>query len=131
MIEKQRTILIVDDFEDVRESLAQILGDEGYTIFQASNGLEAIEVMTAGQIDLLITDILMPEMDGIELSTIARNQFPDLKMILISGGGRQGLLSGEYDYLGMTAKLTNIDHVLKKPFDPLEIIELVNRLINK
>ena len=129
MIDKNKCILIVDDVKDIRESLALILEDEGYIIIQASNGLEALELLSVGQIDMMITDILMPEMDGIELSTQVRNEHPDIKIILISGGGRDVSSEGECDYLGMAKKLTGIAYVLKKPFQPIEMIDLVNQLL--
>lgn len=129
-MEKQKNILIVDDIKDVRESLALILEDEGYNTTHASNGLEAVKVLADSQIDIMITDILMPEMDGLELATRARNQFPELKIILISGGGRPAKNGNDYDYLDLTAKLTGITHVLKKPFKPLEIINLVHQLLD-
>ena len=131
MIKKHKCILIVDDSKDIRESLALILEDEGYITLQASNGLDAMKLMTDCQIDLLITDILMPQMDGIELSTKARKQFPELEIILMSGGGRQITNKNEYDYLGLTKHLTGINHLLKKPFQPLEMITLVDQLIKK
>lgn len=127
-MKKQKNILIVDDVEDVRESLALILEDDGFSTIQAANGLEAMQVMAAHPVDVLITDILMPEMDGIELSTEARNKFPELKIMLISGGGKKIGNKNQYDYLNLTTKLTGIEHVLKKPVNPEEFINLVNQL---
>lgn len=124
----KKTVLIVDDIEDVREALALVLEDEGYNVVQAANGLQALQIMSSSQIDLLITDILMPEMDGTELSTEAKNKYPDLKIIAVSGGGRQSLEGKEYDQAGMSAKLAHMDHMLKKPFDPEDLINLLNQL---
>ena len=76
---------------------------------------------------MLISDILMPNMDGIELVSKAAQKYPSLKFILISGGGRQ--LSSEYDYLDAAKKITNIKHVLKKPFPPSELIALIDELL--
>lgn len=130
MTEKQKMILIVDDHEDLRESLAVILEDEGFQIKQASQGVEALEILKSDQqIDLLITDVLMPEMDGIELAGLVKNEHPNLKIMLISGGGKQLHGGDKCDYLDMASTLTGIEHVLKKPFNPVEIISLAHKLL--
>ena len=129
MIEKQKTILIVDDLEDLRESLAVILQDEGYHVEQASQGVEAMRKVKAGHIDMLVSDVLMPEMDGIELTGLVTNEYPDMKIILISGGGKQLHTGEKCDYLNMATMLTGVSDVLKKPFDPAEFISLVHKLL--
>lgn len=130
MSNKKNNILVVDDVKDVREELSNILQDEGYNVITASNGIEALQVLKAQQIDLLITDILMPEMDGIELVDKAKELYlPDLQYILISGGGRK--LAGDYDYLDVTKKLTGVSTLLKKPFKPDELIEMVINLLSE
>ena len=130
MNETAKNILIVDDIDAVRKALALILEDEGYNILQASNGLEALNLLDNLDIDLIITDILMPEMDGIELVTEVNAKFPHQKIILISGGGRQIDNNSNFDYLGQASRLTGISHVLKKPFNPEEIIGLIDSLLN-
>lgn len=124
-------ILVVDDFDDVRESLADILEYEGYNIIQASNGLQALEVLSKNVIDLLVVDILMPDMDGIELATEVRKYYPEKEIVMISGGGRRLKKGSAYDYLSMATKLTGIENVLKKPFKPEELFELIGKLLNK
>ena len=130
MTKKQKCILIVDDIQDVREELALLLTDEGYHSIQASNGIEALDSLRENKVDLLISDILMPEMDGIELSKAARTHAPELKIILISGGGQKNAKAEEYDYLSMAQKLVKIDHVLKKPVKPSVIIFHINQLLH-
>ena len=130
MSHKKNNILVVDDIIDVRDELSHILQDEGYIVTTASNGIEALQVLEAQQIDLVITDILMPEMDGIELVDKAKKLYlPDLQYILISGGGRK--LAGDYDYLEVTKKLTGVSTLLKKPFKPDELIEMVTSLLSE
>ena len=129
MDNEQNKILIVDDVEDVRQGLSQILQDENYIVTTAANGKEAIKILQSEHIDLIITDILMPEMDGIELLKQAKElELSDIQYILISGGGRKS--AGDYDYLATTKKLTGVNNLLKKPFKPEELIELVDTLLN-
>ena len=59
-------ILVVDDEEDIREALTEILEDEGHDVFEAENGLEVMAMAVSARIDLILLDITMPEMDGIE-----------------------------------------------------------------
>lgn len=128
MSNKQKNILLVDDVEDIREGISEILQDDGYSISTASNGKEALRILRNRPIDLVITDILMPEMDGLELIEKTKDLYlPDLEFILISGGGRR--LTSDYDYLEVTKKLTGISNVLKKPFHPDKLIKMVNNLL--
>lgn len=131
MSNENKNILIVDDVEDVREGLSHVLQDEGYNVSTASNGVEALAELKTQSIDLVITDILMPEMDGMELVTKAKEFCSaDLKFILISGGGRK-LPGDDYDYLEVTKKLTGVNTLLKKPFKPDELLEKVVSLLSE
>ena len=119
------TILIVDDIPDIRELLSIILSDAGYEVLSASNGLEAIEILASNSIDLVVTDILMPKMDGIELINRAKESHKNLQFILISGGGRHMVDKVDYNYLDTVKKLTGVDTVFNKPFKPEELIQAV------
>lgn len=125
MSETGNSVLVVDDVEDVREGIKTILESEGYSVYVAENGLSALTILNANKIDLVISDILMPEMDGIEMSQKIKEMQPEMKFILISGGGRQTSSSGNYDYLRAAKRITGIDDILKKPFPPEELIHIV------
>lgn len=125
MSKKRKRILIVDDVREILTGISSILEMEGYEAITAENGIQALEVID-NNIDLVVSDILMPEMDGIELCQIIRDKFPDIKMILISGGGRQSNLKSNYDYLETAKKLTGVDTLLKKPFNPEELVSQIN-----
>jgi len=125
MSDNGKRILVVDDVEEILSGLSGILMAEGYDVLQASNGVMALQMLDEN-IDMVITDILMPEMDGIELSQKIKDKFPDVELILISGGGRQPAGDHGYDYLKVAKKLTGVESILKKPFDPEKLIELVN-----
>jgi len=128
MTQGKKTILIVDDIPDIREELVYMLKEHGYHVEQADDGARALKVFTTQTIDLLVTDILMPVMDGIELTVAAKELVPGLKVILISGGGRQVKGSSDFDYLETSKLLTNPNYVLKKPFQPEEFLSVVDSL---
>ena len=129
MLENNKTILVVDDDAELRQGLLSLLEDEGFYLEHADSGETALAIVEKISIDLLITDILMPEMDGIELTLKAKKIQPDLKVILISGGGRQLDNVSQYDYLSVGKKLTATDFILKKPFAPQELIDMVYKVI--
>jgi two-component system, chemotaxis family, chemotaxis protein CheY len=82
------TVLVVDDHASVRETLCKLLENTGYNVLRARNGKEAMLVAReAENIDVLITDLLMPDVDGLELMKMIRRTRPDIKILVISGGG--------------------------------------------
>jgi len=105
-------ILIVDDEVAIRTMLKNIFDDE-YDVVEATNGKEAKEVCNSKDIDLMITDIVMPEMHGVDLVLELRKEHPDMPIIAISGGGG---VSGRFDYLKIVS-LMGVDEVMQKPFD--------------
>ena len=86
----KKCIIIIDDDDQIREMLKQMLAREGYEILTASNGKEGIRLYRERQTDLIITDIVMPEKDGLETIMELRKDFPEVKVIAMSGGGRNG-----------------------------------------
>ena len=78
-------ILVVDDEADIRELLSRHFGYLGFHIETASNGREALEILGAKKIDILISDIMMPEMNGVELLKVVRNDYPLVRSIMITG----------------------------------------------
>jgi CheY-like chemotaxis protein len=115
-----RTILIVDDEAPVRELLSDALASDNRTILVATTGREAYEILCNQPVDLLITDIVMPEQDGIALIMQLNNVAPKMPVIAISGGG--GIQSG-FDYLPVS-KLVGANAVLRKPFKLDELRQL-------
>jgi CheY-like chemotaxis protein len=86
MSELGRTrILIVDDEPDIRESLSRHLRFCGYAVETAANGREALEKLERQKIDIVVSDLMMPEMDGIELLRQVRREYPMIHMIMITG----------------------------------------------
>ncbi len=81
------TILLVEDEDMLRGLIRELLQIKGYTILEASDGLEAIEVLktTRKSVDLILTDVVMPHMGGSELVDTVQGDFPDVKVIFMSG----------------------------------------------
>ncbi len=86
MSPQPRTILVVDDDEDILALARAYLEDQGYNVLQAPNGAEGLRVLKSAKVDLLFTDIVMPgEMDGFELAHQARQACPELRVLYTSG----------------------------------------------
>ncbi len=106
------TILVVDDNGQIRELMRRMLEKMGHVVTTAPDGKYATRLLSAGPLpDLLITDLIMPEQEGIETITIVRDRFPDVKIIAMSGAGQWGAL----DYLP-SAKALGAHETLAKPF---------------
>ena len=98
------TICIVDDEPAILHSLSSILEDEGYQVIVATNGVEGLKVVRSDSPDLVLLDIWMPEMDGLETLKRLRSQFPGILVVMMSGHGSietavKATKLGAYDYL--------------------------------
>ena len=112
------SILIIDDETGVRALLRTMLEMGGYEVMEAANGREGLELYRQRPTDLVITDIGMPEMNGLELTLALTRQFLDAKVIAISGvGGNQSPLT--------LAKLLGARHILQKPFSMPQLLKAV------
>ncbi len=122
MITKKR-ILLVDDDPQFIETISELLRLKEYDVLTALDCLTAIDILQDHPIDVLITDIVMPNYDGLELIITVREQFNNLKIIAISGGGK----IDKKTYL-MMAKGLRADAVLEKPFLCSELDTLIKSL---
>ncbi|HYD32801.1 MAG TPA: response regulator [Azospirillaceae bacterium] len=105
-------ILVVEDAPAVRLVVVEVLTDAGHAVFEAQDGREALGVLEKQAFDLVITDILMPEVDGIEVIKAIRQHYPNTKILAISGGA-------PHLPAGFALKLSQMftaDAVLYKPF---------------
>lgn len=119
-------ILIVDDDSAVRATLVKIFRNEPYVIMEATNGREALKLCQKNQVDLIITDIIMPEMEGIETIMEIRKQYSDIKIIAISGGGKRGADI----YLSMAREL-GADCIFDKPVPIGDLLNAVRILMGE
>lgn len=123
---ERKKILLVDDEESIRKMVRTILGEECYEIAEAANGLEAQKQLGKQNFDLVITDVIMPDCDGIELVMSVRRKQPGLQVIVMSGGGR--VRAGHY--LDLAAKL-GAACVFEKPFDTAVLRQTVQDLLSE
>ena len=118
------TILLVDDDDRFRAMLSEVLMLAGYKVQEAFDGQHAIRLYRSHPTDLVITDLVMPEKEGLEMILELKRLYPAVKIIAISGGRRQG---GQ-DYLTLAGAL-GAQRVLAKPFSHREILEAVSQVL--
>lgn len=120
-------LLLVEDDPQVRVMLSETLRQEGYEVVEAVNGREAIQAYKALPADLVITDIIMPDQDGVETIHNLRREFPQAKIIAISGGSAN--VRGEY-LLG-TADALGAMKTFKKPVDITLLLQTIATLLGQ
>ena len=118
-------ILVVDDDSQVREVIKLLLSMAGYQVREATTARKAIESYQQEPADLIITDILMPDTDGLELIREIRSLHPDAKIIAMSGGGQ----IGSEEYLSW-AKRFGAKYHLSKPIPSKELLKAVETVLN-
>ena len=119
-------ILLVDDDDQVRQMLKKTFEREGYEVVEASDGVQAIEAYDPQSIDIVITDIVMPEKEGIETIRDIRTTNPKAKIIAISGGGR--IQPG--DYLNWAQRF-GVEATFTKPIRRQEILDTIEELLKE
>lgn len=118
-------VLVVDDEEPIRSLVAKILIKDGHEVMEAENGQSACDLFSGCEIDLIITDLVMPEKNGIEMIMDLKKTHPNVKVIAISGGVG---FSGYFDLLSV-ASLLGAKHIIKKPFSVDEIRNAVDDML--
>lgn len=118
-------ILLIEDMKGVQTSMAMILTNAGHSVTTADDGRHGIETFESKEFDLVITDILMPEMDGSEVLFALMKKPSRPPMIAVSAGG--GSINAS-EALRFASKIA--DAVLEKPFSRNELLEVVDRLVS-
>ena len=108
-------VLVIEDNADLRDYLRVALESQAYDVLTAKNGREALGYLNGHPVDIVLSDIFMPEMDGIETITAVRRHFPNVRVIAMSG--RPGV-----DYLTVAREL-GVAHTLRKPFEMDELLK--------
>jgi CheY-like chemotaxis protein len=120
----QRRVLVVDDDRSIREYLRFVLEPAGYEVEEAENGAVAVEKFRRSAFDLVITDISMPEKDGIDAIIEMRGADTHAKFIAMSGVAKS-------DTLLEIARIYKADRVIKKPFQSEDILTAVSRVFEQ
>jgi DNA-binding NtrC family response regulator len=120
----RHSVLIIEDDEFVKNMLRQTFKQAGYEVATASNGRIGIQLYQSEPFDIVITDLIMPDMEGIETITHLRKFNPGVKVIAISGGGR----NRPDDYLHLASKL-GAARTFTKPVDRSALLDAVQSLI--
>jgi CheY-like chemotaxis protein len=113
-------ILIIDDDQDSRILIKFMLQQRGHDTTEAENGLDALNLIKVNQFDLVISDIRMPHMDGLDLSNHIRRIFPSMPVIFISAQNPQASTRKTVD--------GKLDRYLQKPFTHKQLVEEVNKV---
>ena len=120
-----RKILIIDDDEQIRKLLYRVMEQAGFEVQVAADGRKGLSLFEESFYDLVITDLIMPEQEGIETITFLRKNYPQVKIIAISGGGR----IGPETYLPLALEL-GANAAYAKPFSIDQITNAVKELLD-
>ncbi|MDA0747084.1 MAG: response regulator [bacterium] len=113
-------ILVIDDDYEIRLALRKLLELSGYEVIEAANGHDGARLYSRNPVDLIITDIFMPDKDGVEVLLELRTDYPDIKVIVISGEGRNFLPAAQ-DFGAL--------RTFPKPFPSQELLQAVKELL--
>jgi DNA-binding response OmpR family regulator len=122
-MDKPSKLLLIDDDESVLTNLCYFLRDKKYDVSSASDGLEGLKLLETEEqgFDLIITDLVMPDISGVGLIAIIKKKFPSLPIIAITGWG---------EHPEALATEVQVDQVLEKPFELSELDKAINELIS-
>jgi CheY-like chemotaxis protein len=118
-------LLVVEDHDDTRALMVEFLAEQGYQVSEAETGVRATEMFRENPFDLVITDILLPDKDGLEVILEIRKKFPDAKFLAISGGG-ETLLADDCLH---SARAFGAQKTLSKPFGPRDLLQTVEEIL--
>jgi CheY-like chemotaxis protein len=121
-----KRVLLIEDDEAVRALLSEVLKEGGFEVVAAANGKEGIAIFEEQAIDLIVTDLFMPTLDGAETIIAIRRLRPDFKIIAISGGRR--IIGPEH--LQSVVRHMGVNHFLAKPFTGDQLLRMVTDLLN-
>ena len=118
-------ILVIDDDADIHFILKEFFTLEGHQVDSAGDGMDGLRMMELNRYDLVITDVIMPKMNGLEVIAAIKQNFPDIRIVALTGGtakiGKDLLLS--------TANLMRADRVIAKPLDLKVLKAAVNEVL--
>jgi DNA-binding NtrC family response regulator len=121
VLKDQKRILVVDDEENARLGLSRLLSNEGFLVDCVSNGFEALNYLRQQEVNLIVTDINMPEMNGIAFLKELNKNFPSSNVIMITAhGGVESYIEamnlGAFEYINKPVKIEELKSILRKIF---------------
>ncbi|MBF0458539.1 MAG: response regulator [Nitrospirae bacterium] len=119
---RNKKVLVIDDEFIVRVSCQRVLETDGYTVVLSSNAIDGLKLIEDEGFDLVITDLIMPGMDGFELLKLVRDRWPSLKVVVMTGYGTTEAADKSLE-LGA-------DGFIKKPFLPEELLSIAGKAGN-
>ncbi|MBT8341622.1 MAG: response regulator [Desulfatitalea sp.] len=121
---KPSKLLIIDDTEEVLSALSKYFKQKGYNVSTASNGLDGLKMIESGEneLDLVITDLVLPNISGVAVISIIKKKYPSLPVIAITGWG---------EHPGALAREAKADVVMEKPFKLPELEKAARDLLAK
>jgi len=123
---EEKSVLIIDDDVDIREFIATALSEFGFITYTAEDGLAGLTSFQSNSIDMVITDIYMPKMNGIELIQKLHRMNPDVKILAMSGDARN------YNHEALNwAEAAGAFEVIDKPFELTQLIEMINMMLSE
>jgi CheY-like chemotaxis protein len=127
-------VLVIDDDADVRDIVGRFLELAGYDVRTSADAAEAVTQLNLQPADVVITDMVMPRVHGVEAIRVILKDFPDVRIIAMSGGGTFGIESFKPNAITTTAYLAAAERagahcVLSKPFESAELIRAVEQVL--
>jgi len=127
-------ILVVDDELDVRDAVKRVLERAGYAVYTADNAVDALAELERIAMDVVITDIIMPKINGVQLIESIVRSFPSVRIVAISGGGNFGVTAYQPSAITTTAYLVAAEKAgahsaLTKPFESVDLIQAVEHVL--
>ena len=127
-------VLVVDDELDVRDAIERVLERSGYSVRKTGDAADVLAELRRRGADVVITDIIMPKIDGVEAIRSIRKEFPSVRIIAISGGGNFGISAYRPTAITTSAYLAAAERagahvVLTKPFESKDLLQAVEQVL--
>ena len=127
-------VLVIDDEADVRDGIKRVLERAGFSVRVIDNAGDVLPELRRQQTDIVVTDIIMPKMSGVEAIAAILREFPEMRILAISGGGNFDMSAYQSTAITTTtylsaAQTAGAHAILRKPFESLELIQAVEQLI--
>ena len=129
-----QNVLVIDDERDVRDAIKRVLDRAGYSVRTTGDAGEALDELRRRGADIVITDIIMPKINGVQAIESIRREFPAVRIIAISGGGNFGITAYQPTAITTSAYLAAAERagahwVLTKPFESNDLLNAVERVL--